>query len=108
MVRWNDPATCDAAELVDPALADVAGAFDKEGDVLSVGAPELDDEGVVAGDDEEDDVLGVGAPDLDDEGGVVVGEVVEVAMTDVGVPGVVDEGAAAGLGVVDEVGVASA
>ena len=74
MMRWNDPATCDAAELVDPALADVAGAFDKEGDVL-----------------------GVGAPELDDEGGVVAGEEVEVVMTDVGVPGVVDEGAAAGL-----------
>ena len=61
MVRWNDPATCDAAELGDPALADVAGAFDKDGHVLGVGAPELDDEGVVAGVDEEDDVLGVGA-----------------------------------------------
>ena len=98
MVRWNDPTTCDAAELGDPALADVAGAFDKEGDVLGVGAAELDDEGgVVAGaDEEEDDVLGVGAPELDDEG-VVAGEEVEVVMTDVGVPGVVDEGAAAGL-----------
>ena len=73
MVRWNDPATCDAAELGDPALADVAGAFDKEGDELGVEAPELDDEGVVAG------------------------EEVEVDITDVGVPGVVDEGAAAGL-----------
>ena len=38
----------------------------------------------------------------------VTGGEVEVVITDVGAPGVVDEGAAAGLGVVDEVGVASA
>jgi hypothetical protein len=132
MVRWNDPAMCDAAELCDPALAGIAGSFDKEGDVLGVGAPELGDEGVIAGaDEEEDDVLGVGAPELGDEGvvagadeeeddvlgvgapelgdeGVVAGEEVGVVITDVGVPGVVDEGAAAGLWVVYEVGVASA
>jgi hypothetical protein len=107
MVRWNDPATCDAAELGDPALVDVAGAFDMEGDVLVVGAPVLDDDGVVAGDEEDDDVLVVGAPELDDEG-VVEGDEVEVVITDVGVPGVVDEGAAAGLWVVGELGVASA
>jgi hypothetical protein len=108
MVRWNDPATCDAVELGAPAPVDVAGAFDTEGEVLGVGAPELDDEGVAAGAfDEEDGVLGVGAAELDDDG-VAAGEEVEVATTDVGVPGVVDEGAAAGLGVVNEVGVASA
>jgi hypothetical protein len=132
MVRWNDPATCDAVELDEPALAGIEGAFDTEGDVLDVGAPELDDEGgVVAGDEEEDDVLDVGAPELDDEGvgapelddeggvvagadeevddvlgvgapelgdeGVVAGEEVGVFITDVGVSGVVDEGAAVGL-----------
>ena len=54
-------------------------------------------EGVVAGaDEEDDDVLGVGAPELDDEG-VVAGDEVEVVITDVGAPWVVDEGAAAGL-----------
>ena len=96
MVRWNDPATCDAAELGDPALADVAGAFDKEGDVLGVGAPELDDEGVVAGADEEDDVLGVGAPGLDDEGVVAGADEEEDDVLGVGAPALDDEGVVAG------------
>ena len=106
MVRWNDPTTCDAAELGAPAPADVTGAIDTEGEVLDAGATELDDEGIAGAFDTEGEVLDVGAAELDDEG-VVAGDEVEVVMTDVGVPGVVDEGAAAGLGVVNEVGVAS-
>ena len=78
MVRWNDTATFDAAELCDPFPSHVAGAF--------VGASEAYDAYAVA----------------------VAGDEVEVVITDAGVPGVVDEGAAAGLRVVNELGVASA
>jgi hypothetical protein len=73
MVRWNDPATFEVAEL---CFEHFEGAC-------------------------------VGASVAYDAYAVTGGEV-EVVITDVGVPGVVDEGAAAGLWVENEVGVASA